>query len=223
MLLVGIVGFVSATTMTILQTTENAIVYQVELPVNKGWNLIASGLTFASDLRYLDETGDIKKNNIKAVYVYSNKINEYLSSYPEYDRRLFSATNYFNGDEQDIIGQANWIYVDKSGVLKYNTKAIKVTNSRNLFSGWNFVSITPEMFYEKDGTDVFSWNGVKGNCNFEKIYAWNPEEQNWLSISADTESLDFNDFYAMGMVVKVSNDCKLGTSEGDVPQVPNLP
>ena len=220
-LLVGVV-FVSAS-MNVLNENNEAKQYAVEIQVEKGWNLIASGFTFAPELRYLDETGDIKYDNIKAVYVYSNKLNSYFESYPNYDSKLYSAKDFFSGDEQDIVGQANWIYVDKSGILKYQTKAIKNSNERNLFSGWNFVSITPEMFYEKDGQDVFSWIGIKGDCSFEKIYGWNPEGQDWMQISADSESFDFNDFIGMGMIVKVRNDCKLGKVQGAVPTIPTIP
>jgi hypothetical protein len=200
--------------------------YNVEIQVNKGWNLIASGFIFDKELDYLDESGDIKKENIKVVYVYSNKINEYLSSYPIFDERASSGDRrgFINGDEVDFIGQANWVYIDKSGILKYKTKSIKVLDSTKLFAGWNFVSITPEMFYEKGGQEVFSWNGVNGNCNFKKIYAWNPEEQDWVQISPDLESFDFDDFIGNGMVVKVSSDCNLGSlgsGTGGVPQLPS--
>ena len=77
-----LVGLVSGMMTIITDTPENYAQseqyerYNVEIQVNKGWNLIASGFIFDKELDYLDESGDIKKENIKVVYVYSNKINE---------------------------------------------------------------------------------------------------------------------------------------------------
>ncbi len=210
-LLVGFIVIVSAT-MTVINEKDNVKQYDVEIQVTKGWNLIASGFIFASDLNYLDEGGDIKKENIKAVYVYADKINEYISSYPKYDERLYSANNYFKGDEQNIIGHSNWIYVDKSGTLKYKTKAIKTIDSTKLFSGWNFVSITPE-YLDKELKDV------KGTCNLEKVWVWEGEHQQWVNLIEDPGFYSGSE--GTGMIIKVSNDCEFGSGMPGLPQIPN--
>ena len=211
-LLVGVV-LVSAS-MNVLNENSEAKQYVVEIQVTKGWNLIASGFTFASDLNYLDESWDIKKDNIKAVYVYADKINDYISSYPNYDERLYSASDYFKGDEKEIIGKSNWIYVDKSGILKYKTKAIKTIDKTKLYSGWNFVSITSEYL----GKEL---NDIKGTCNLEKVWAWEGEHQQWVNL------IDDPGFYSgsegVGMIIKVTNDCEFETSSGSVTAPPVLP
>lgn len=213
-LIVGTAIFVSAS-MIVTNEGDNKKAYNVEIPVIKGWNLVASGFTFASDLRYLDETGDIKYDNIKAVYVYSNKIIEYISNYPEYDQRLYSANDYFNGDEQDIIGQANWIYVDKSGTLKYQTKAIKTIDSTNLFAGWNFVSITPEMIDK-------SLDNIKGSCDIEKAYFWNYVDKKWEEFPL-VEDFEESEALGYGLIIKVTNNCKLGLGSSGAGGIPQLP
>ena len=104
--------------------------------------------------------------------------------------------------------------------MTYKTPQLTPLNFVSLFRGWNFVGFTSNIFYD----DSFSWNKVKGSCDYEKIYAWNPETVEWITISPDLESFDLNDFLGMGMVVKVSDDCKLSNTEGiNSPTIPELP
>ncbi len=208
--------------MTLIQERQNVKQYKVEIEVTKGWNLISSGLAFSSTLtNHIDESGDIKPENIKAIYAYSNKLNEYISNYPNYDERLYSANEYFKGDEQDIVGASTWIYVDKSGVLKYSSRGIKNLNETSLFSGWNFLSVTSEM----NGKTI---NEIKGNCNIQKVAFWIQAEKKWL-IFTETEinkKLSNDDLGGYGLIIKVSNDCKFvneNNQENNTPQIPNIP
>ena len=74
--------------------------------------------------------------------------------------------------------------------MTYKTSQFIPLDYVSLFKGWNFVGFTPNIFYD----DTFSWNKVKGDCIYEQIYAWNPESNEWISISPDLESFDLNDF-----------------------------
>lgn len=76
--------------------------------------------------------------------------------------------------------------------------------------------ITPEMIgkYLQD---------IKGNCEITKVAVWLPESQEWdsksgfLNLYFNNKNLEWR-----GVVIKVSNDCKLGESIS-APQVPQLP
>ena len=214
--LLSLAVFVSAS-MVVVQESGKVRAYEVEIQVSEGWNIISSGLTFAKGLPTLSEDSEIKEENIKAVYVYSNKINEYISNYPEYDNRLYSATDYFHGDEQDIIGQANLIYVDKSGSLKYQTKGIKNIGYRNLFSGWNFLSITPDI------TGGKSLDDLKGNCQIEASYSFDITAQKWTGVSLDHQTFEDYDL-GRGIIIKVIDDCTLQSSSSSQNiSLPELP
>jgi len=190
--------------------------YDVEVSLNKGWNLLASGLIFEKGLNGILESSEIKAQNVKAVYVYSNKINEFISNYPVYDERLYSPTEYFYGDELDMIGMGNWIYVDKAGTLKYKTKAIKKINSINLFRGWNFLSITPEY-------NGFSLDEIKGDCEIESAYSFDVTAQKWTSFLLSQQTFSEYD-EGRSILIKVTDDCNLkGYNKNSVETVPSLP
>ncbi|MFH1585187.1 MAG: hypothetical protein ABIB79_00285 [archaeon] len=113
--------------------------------------------------------------------------------------------------------------------MRFETDDVLPLDQRQLRTGWNFVGITSDMYTGTlDGAgyegEYFSWDSIKGDCSYVSIYAWNPEEQEWLSIDPSLvfKEYDFDDFLGNGMLVKVSSDCTLGTSSsGTTP--PGLP
>ena len=224
-LLMGIVGFVYA-----LSTPTT-----VEVKIFKGWNLISM------QAEHYSQSDSLKFSDFKYVYVYDSENKEYLLLISngqeienvepktgfikeQYDKVMaFGNRLRSQGTEQNFASQtAVWAYSEKEGKIDYQSESQSLIS---LNAGWNFVGITPDMFEEKNGQDVFSWNNIKGNCNLEKVYAWNPESQDWMPISLTQESFDFNDFIGYGMVVKVSNDCNLGKVGNSInpPVIPNLP
>src|SRR3989344_241477 len=213
-LFVGFAVFVSAIQreMNYPGTTVTAEFTEQNFQFMKEWNLVQGILN--------PDWVQTNNENIKAIYALNPITKEYVRFYPNPENSKIGETNYM-WESFARIG-ALWIYSDKEFSSNYWKFEDSPVESTSLFAGWNFVAITPEMFYEKNEQDVFSWNGIKGNCNFEKIYAWNPEEQDWMPISPTQESSDFNDFLGSGMVVKVINDCNFGKS-GDVIAPPSLP
>ena len=213
MLLVGFVGFVTAS--MIWQGNGPDVPYKVELELNKGWNIIAGTLPEDGIL----SDSEIQASDIKAIWYYHPQTREYIRVYPNPELSKLQ-----QADEDVYLTSAMWVYSSKAGIIEYSTlEDYPLLENRQLYAGWNFVTITPDMFYEKNGQDVFSWNGIKGNCNFEKIYAWNPETQSWIPISPELESFDFNDFLGYGFIVKVLNDCKLSQPAENVAQPPQIP
>lgn len=119
---------------------------------------------------------------------------------------------------EQFMSQANWVYTEKAGTLKYRAVIIKL-NNRNLKKGWNFLSITPDM------VDVDLEN-LKGNCDIQKTYFYNSFESKWVSFRLED---DFEPgMEGLGAVMEVSESCNLGTEEDDVneaiiPPPPSIP
>ena len=68
-----------------------------------------------------------------------------------------------------------------------------------------------------------SFNEIKGNCNIEKTYGFDSSRQNWVVFPLDE---DFHrQSIMLGIAVKVSNDCNLGSTGGtegvSPPSLPN--
>jgi hypothetical protein len=203
-----------------IMTGGNDKPYNVEVSVVKGWNIIAGIMPNEA----ITADSEIKASNLKAVWYYAPNLKKYIQVYPE-TSDLFSQV-----DDDVALTSAMWVYSDKAGRLKYSTlEDYMPLDLRELSSGYNFVTIIPDMYSGTlDGAgydyEYFIWNKIKGDCNLQSINAWNPETQGWTSVDANINfGEEINDFIGMGMVVKVSNNCKLSKPVDGVNQPPQLP
>lgn len=223
-LMIGLVGVVCATKNVV--NREGNGPYIIELELNKGWNIIAGTIPNEGIL----SDSEIKIGDIKAMWYYSPLQKKYLQVHPNPESSALQ-----QDDDDFVLTSAMWIYSNKAGKIKYSTlEDYLPLENRQLYSGWNFVTITPDM-YKGDYTpevgneeEYFSWDEVKGSCNLEKIYAWDYENQDWFGISSSTQfkGYDFDDFLGNGMVVKVSSGCKLATpstTDDGITTPPTLP
>src|SRR3989338_11471 len=204
-LLIVFVMLLASSVFVIASTGESYI------NIEKGWNLIYGFVPGSLEGQALDFS------HIKAIYAYIPEDDEYLRIHPNPDNTKIDLVV-----DKYLESSIMWAYSDISQRTEYWFEQPLPISETSLYPGWNLVRVTPDMFYEKDGQEFFSWDSVKGNCNIEKVYAWNPEIQNWMLISPAEESFDFNDFFMMGMAVKVEEGCNLGKSEiGAPPTIPN--
>jgi hypothetical protein len=243
-LLVGLAVFVSATQNWFYNVGDSQNDYQLTIEVKEGWNLLQG-----FHPNFISAGSQVNAGNIKAVFMYSPDKNKYFEIYPE-NKLQNSGLDQNDEYYDDNAGlYSYWVYVDnlqtcndpaceipggKLNKLVYTIHLIDLNNIQ-LKKGWNFVGINPNMYkgeYNpnegKEG-EYFSWDAIKGDCVYEKIYAWNYETQTWFtSMTSDLQikSYDFDDFLGIGMLVKVSNACTLKKSSvnggGSVspPQVP---
>jgi len=117
------------------------------------------------------------------------------------------------------MSQANWVYAEEAGTLKYQAIIIKL-NHRNLKRGWNFLSITPDMVN-------IELENLKGNCDISNTFFYNPNEIKWDSFRL--EDAFEPGMEGLGAVMKVSESCTLGTEDDDIneaiipppPAIPN--
>ena len=188
--------------------------------IYKGWNLVYGFI----DPRQL--AGGLESEHIKAVYAYLPQKQQYVRTYPNPE------SDKINGIVGDDYFEkiALWVYSDVTSdnslngmphAVEYLVEEPLPLNERELSRGWNLVGVTFDMYkgtynpgYGNEG-EYFSWDAIKGSCNFEIIYAWGASNQNWFNVSPSMQfkSYDFDDFLFNGMAVKVSNNCRLGFSE----------
>lgn len=216
--LLGLAVFVSA--LDGVMTGGNDKPYTVEVSVEKGWNIIAGIMPNEA----ITADSEIKASNLKAVWYYAPNLKKYIQVYPE-TSDLFSQV-----DDDVALTSAMWVYSDKAGRLKYSTlEDYMPLDLRELSAGYNFVTITPDMYVGVlDGAgydyEYFIWNKIKRDCNLQSIHAWNPETKGWITVDANMNfGEEINDFIGMGMVVKVLNNCKLSRPTDGVNQPPQLP
>ena len=216
-ILIGLVVFVSA--LDGIMTGGNDDVYIVEVSLEKGWNIVA-GIMPNEAIR---ADSEIKASDIKAVWYYAPNLRKYVQIHPNVDMSA-------QIDDDVALTSAMWVYSDKAGRLKYSTlEDYMPLDFRELSSGYNFVTITPDMYSGVlDGAgydyEYFIWDKIKGNCNIESINAWNPETQGWTPVQSSMNfGEEINDFIGMGMVVKVSNNCKFNKPTEATTEPPQLP
>src|SRR3989338_2109307 len=124
-------------------------------------------------------------SHIKAIYAYIPEDDEYLRIHPNPDNTKIDLV----GDKY-LESSIMWAYSDISQRTEYWFEQPLPISETSLYPGWNLVRVTPDMFYEKDGQEFFSF--------------------------------DFNDFFMIGMAVKVEEGCNLCKSEiGAPPTIPN--
>jgi len=218
-LAVSMFSFVLAE-MTLKSTGE----YTVEVPVSEGWNLVVG---FDDD--HIKADSQIKQEDILVSYIYRRGPPEYLVFDADDPNSEFG--QYFNNipmeDINYIMASPIWIYSTKSGSLKYDRGSMPSYKEIAMEDGWNFLTITPEVYPDDDynacyDAEYFTFNTIKGSCEYEKIYAWNSETQSWFEVDPNLElQCDFNDLIGHGMIFKFVDDCALG--EGEITPPPALP
>tara|TARA_Y100000034_G_C6786767_1_gene351992 strand:- start:250 stop:894 length:645 start_codon:yes stop_codon:yes gene_type:complete len=201
--LLSLAIFVSAATME-----EKGSGYEVTVHLSQGWNLIAG--TVIED--GISENSDIGLNDIDAMWYYSPLQRKYLEVYPNTD------WDGINQDDEDFaLTNAMWIYSKDSGNIKYNTlEDYPPLESRQLYSGWNLVSMTPDMIESQENPDL-TFEEITGDCNVEKAYYF--FDGNWVLF--DMPEMD-STLLGKGMAIKVTQNCKLGKT-GSSTTPPALP
>ncbi len=200
-ILIGLGGFVTASLL------------EVQAPIYKGWNLLFG---FANPNQL---SGKLEESSIKAVYAFIPTIQEYAMVYPDVDHDKVGLI-----DDDELLNTAFWVYSsdetgeELNGIMnadEYNLEEeITLIGDRNIYKGWNFVGITPEMV----GKHL---NEIKGNCEIEKAFGWEYDHQKWQLLE------DYSKFnkesLLTGIVVKVVSNCNLGTLEEEISPPPEIP
>lgn len=186
--------------------------YEVTVGLKKGWNLV---MGFYPD--FISSDSYIKKENIKAIFMYSPDLNKYIMMYPQFElpNAGLSQSDEYYDDLANLYSY--WVYSDKDGMLIYNLNHLSYEYMKNIpmKTGWNFVGVNPNM------ADV-NVEDFAGTCNIEKVYFFNPYSQNWINVRVRGDDFESN-MVGGGALIKVSNKCVLGYTVGTGVNPPRLP
>lgn len=200
-LLVGMIVLVGVVVFVLAEQVDQGDMI-ISLHISQGWNLVSSG-TFAVNP---SQDSEIKIKDISAIYYYNPLMKKYRRVHPNSEIAENELLAYYEGTNIP----AAWIYSEKSGNLVFKADDVLPLEERPIYKGWNFVSITPgvtKMFFEKK----------LGDCDIEKSYYFDAYNQDWVNypVSNLFEEIDGpydEDFIGLGWVIKVLEDCNLGSS-----------
>jgi len=206
---------VSVVLVSAWATTYGASIY-------KGWNLVYG---FQSS----EQIDTIDKSNIRAIYAFIPTTQQYLRAWPNPDEKAWQNLDKVI-DDHELLQTAYWVYSDitiegslngLSHFTEYWVYDAPVHyTERPIYKGWNFIGVTKDMISGSKDTNL---KDIKGNCDIEKSYFWIAEMQKWEDAPIEYAQLEERSL-GSGWVIKVSDNCKLGTSSGgNTLSVPNLP
>ena len=190
---------------------------EIYFDFDEGWNLVY-GL---GDINQL-EGQTLEKSSIKAIWGFIPTTQENVQIYPETD---FSKINLIDDDE--LMNTAFWVYTEKGALSEYwLAEEIIPLKDRPMYSGWNFVGITPDMTIDvntasPEEEEKYTFSAMKGSCDIQKVYFFDNEHQTWVNYPL-TEELD-KSFVGFGVVVKVASNCKMGNPGGASVTPPAIP
>ena len=190
--------------------------YQIQ--ISEGWNVVYN--FWGPD--YTDFSG-ISESSIKAVYGFNPIDQEYVRFYPNPEEDKIFNSNFAWDDYSPM--SAFMVYSDKDGMMSYSvpeaTDEIFPVSERQLIAGWNFIGVTKEF----QGN---SFNDLKGSCDVTRVGTFDIATDSWDMMTdsqKDRTAFEDNTIYEVGrgMIIKVTSDCKLGTSAGEIIDAPQLP
>ena len=223
MILVGIIGVVFA-------DFDEGLEYKYqEVSLEKGWNLVSIySIRQGADIDQSNwDREQIKKQNIKAIFFYDPYNKEYIRTYPDIEKdklqEFVEKIDPEGGGDIDaywrFTSSSMWVYSNERQTVSFGTTdGPAPINYITLKSGWNFLTITPEM------TDK-SLKDIEGSCSITKAYLWDAQNQQWgtiFNLLDDRNILKNEGGLWNGLIVKVPNDCTLGSASGRV-SPPELP
>jgi hypothetical protein len=204
-LIVGLSAFVIA---------ETWVGEMQQRPFEDGWNLVY-GLMNPDQL----DGQLLQKSNIKAIYAFIPTTQEYLRAWPNPDQKAWENLDMVF-DDHELLQTGFWVYSEQDVDSKYWLyDTPKSLNERPAYKGWNFVGITSDMVGK-------TLSELEGNCDIEKSYFFASTLQEWKptdeAMRPPYQYIE-DKMVSQVWVIKVSNNCQLGTSGGSIPSLPSLP
>lgn len=187
-------------------STVNGKIIEAKIDFQKGWNLIY-GLGNPLWL----SGGTIEPSNIKAIYALDYTTQTYVRVYPNPEKKLKDLR-----EDYLLSVTAFWVYSDKAGSSSYYSFEPFPLNERRLTKGWNMIGLTDNM---RMGYSEVFFKDIKGDCEVERAYLYLGEENRpWMDFTQVGE-IDSR-VIGKGIIIKVANDCKLGSQKAEIPTVP---
>lgn len=179
--------------------------------VAKGWNLMYGFID--PTMQIVD--GSLGEENIKVIYALMPDNQEYARVYPEPEIDKLNRL-----DENQLINTGFWVYSNKEAEIKYKlVEKIIPFDQRQIYAGWNFVGITPEMIDPERREEI---RHLIGDCAVEKLYVFDNYDQEWMEVSLYEELYD-REIIGLTLVMRVVEDCYLGRAQETIVAPPALP
>ena len=161
----------------------------VRIPIEEGWNLI----TLPGDGEL--SAGTCSESDGLYAFVYIKSVGDYMT--------MEEAERYMGqlALEQYLKENAFWIYSYNDCLMSFQLEEATSYNDLDLDSGWNFVPITQDM----EGNSL---SNIGGNCEFQKVYRWDAQKQDWKTLGNGEKIKD--EWLYTGFVAKVENSCGFG-------------
>ena len=194
---------------------------QFAFELDKGWNLVYGFM----GINQIISGSWFEKEDIKAIYAFIPTTQEYLRAWPDPDGDKWQNLDEIF-DDHELLQTSFWVYSNKEGSMEYNLiDTFEPVEQKKLYKGWNFFVISPDLIYDDVNLgrlldNKVTFDSIKGDCKLEKAYYFksNSWHKGGFSDYFDRESL------GSGVIVKVSNDCRLGSSQsGTIVAPPELP
>ncbi len=190
--------------------------YEVGVKVEKGWNLLVGVGTLMDQASALGiKGGDIQREDIKSMWAFVPTTQSYARVHPNPETEKLTVI-----DDDELLATSFWLYSEKEGYLRFQSESILEMGKRQLYSGWNFVAITPEVRGR-------SFQEIFAECEAQKSYVYNNRvyaghnSPSWEKVYP--ESKFTSDIEGVGMIVRVSGNCKMVSSEEAAAPPPPLP
>lgn len=218
-LLIGVVGVVYA--------GYSASQQQITILIEKGWNLIPT-----SSWEINNQNSPIKyPQDFKYDYIYDVLDKKYVLGLKD-GKTLDSIGPLVNTNNNDpdivryYLQSSIWVYSEKEGYLILDWgnvyESLKKVSNIKLNEGWNFLFVIPEM-------KGMSFNDFKGDCDIIKYCGYQFQKWQCVEWSSLTQEIlesgtmaDTDSDIGAGFIIKVSDDCTLGSSTGGT-SPPGLP
>ncbi|MFH1506369.1 MAG: hypothetical protein ABIE94_05285, partial [archaeon] len=170
--------------------------YIIEL--EKGWNLVSVPGQFIK----FDSEGCT--NNRKMLgFVWLKDEQKYVT--------LKEAERVLGKSFKDYLSKnAFWIYSFEDCKLSISVRKETSYEDIDLANGWNLVPVTKDM--------VGNSLSTIGDCDYEKLYFWDANDQEWSSFSANY--VFYSTDLTNGFIAKVDGRCTLGTAILMPPEMP---
>ncbi len=183
----------------------------ISIHLNEGWNLIGM---YTLD----DSLNELVENEIvEYVYIFDNVNKDYVRLTPKRESGKLGSILGSGTKPGYFLNAGVWVYLRED----YDFFPTSIDDPASidvleLTRGWNLFSVTPDMVGK-------SLNDIKGDCNIEKAYLWDSENQQWGTIfnfMNDRDVLDNEAGVGNGLVLKVSGNCKLSGASTVPPALP---
>lgn len=180
----------------------------------RGWNLVY-GFVNPNKL----SGGDIVSENIKAIYILKQPVQEFVRIFPNPETEKLAGLN-----DDYYERTAQFVYSNKAGRSEYfyeEPLPPKYWNEHKIYKGWNMIGLS-EYMVEGPLNPELTLADIQGTCDIKRAYYL--LDGQWIKF--DLPEMD-STLLLKGLLAEVSNDCEMGVVKREIdsfispPQIPS--